>query len=136
MPANIPFRIKQRRKELSLSQSALAQACGVGQSPVNNYLSRPIRHIPVFNWPRHAGDLNAATPQSYIALAAAQDNVFGLALEQDMESFKAGTILTFTRDYDKTDQGLFLDLSESESSLSETQGRNSKAKLVYSLTPH
>ena len=37
MPTNIPFRIKQRRKELSLSQAALAKACGVGQSTVANW---------------------------------------------------------------------------------------------------
>ena len=37
MPYNIPFRIKQRRKELGLSQEALAKACGVGQSTVANW---------------------------------------------------------------------------------------------------
>ena len=37
MPSNIPFRIKQRRKELGLSQEALARACGVGQSTVANW---------------------------------------------------------------------------------------------------
>ena len=37
MPSNTPFRIKQRRKELGLSQEALARACGVGQSTVANW---------------------------------------------------------------------------------------------------
>lgn len=37
MPSQTPFRIKQRRKELGLSQEALAKACGVGQSTVANW---------------------------------------------------------------------------------------------------
>lgn len=37
MPTNIPLRIKQRRKELGLSQDVLAKACGVGQSTVANW---------------------------------------------------------------------------------------------------
>lgn len=37
MPSNIPFRIKQRRKELGLSQETLAKACNVGQSTVANW---------------------------------------------------------------------------------------------------
>ena len=37
MPSHIPLRIKQRRKELDLSQEALAKACGVGQSTVANW---------------------------------------------------------------------------------------------------
>ena len=37
MPTNIPLRIKQRRKELGLSQDELAKACDVGQSTVANW---------------------------------------------------------------------------------------------------
>jgi len=37
MPSQTPFRIKQRRKELGLSQEVLAKACGVGQSTVANW---------------------------------------------------------------------------------------------------
>jgi len=37
MPSNIPLRIKQRRKELGLSQESLAKACDVGQSTVANW---------------------------------------------------------------------------------------------------
>ncbi|MDA8708226.1 helix-turn-helix domain-containing protein [Hellea sp.] len=37
MPENIAIRIKQRRKELGLSQIALAKSCGVGQPTVANW---------------------------------------------------------------------------------------------------
>jgi len=44
MPHNIAQRIKQRRKDLAMSQDDLAKACSVGQSTVANWESGS--HIP------------------------------------------------------------------------------------------
>ncbi len=44
MPQHIAQRIKERRKELGLSQDSLAKACSVGQSTVANWESGS--HIP------------------------------------------------------------------------------------------
>jgi len=104
-------RLKSRRKELGLSQNALANSCGVSQptianwergghiprqaalasiamgldvdpiwllsgvlpldkSPAHQHLSKPIRHIPIFDWPAHIDDLNTARAQDYITISA------------------------------------------------------------------
>jgi len=177
MPANIPHRIKQRRKQLGLSQEALAKACGVGQStvanwergghiprqaslykiaaaletdevwllsgeranargPLDTYLTRPIRHVAVFDWPSNATALNSALPRNYIAITAEQDNMFALVLTKDLKGFKTGTVLAFTRNYDKTLPGWFLDISDADCTLSGTHSQNCNARLVYSFTPH
>jgi len=177
MPANIPHRIKDRRKELGLSQHALAKACEVGQStvanwergghiprqatlhkiakalktdeawllsgehanargPLNTYLTRPIRHVAVFDWPLNIMSLNAASPRSYIAITTDYDNIFALHLSQDIKKFKAGTTLAFTRDYNDTHPGWFLDISEKACDLTEAHSQNCDARLVYSFTPY
>jgi len=177
MPSNIPLRIKQRRKELGLSQEAVAKACDVGQSTVANwergghiprqatlhkiatalktdevwllsgerantrgslnaYLSRPIRHVAVFDWPENATALNAALPRTYIAVTAEYDDLFALILAHDIGDFKAGTVLTFTREYDVTVTGQFLDISNDSCALSDTPTPETMARLIYSFTPH
>lgn len=177
MPANIPYRIKQRRKELGLSQDALAKACGVGQStvanwergghiprqaslhkiaaaletdeiwilsgehanargPLNTYLTRPIRHVAVFDWPINAAALNGALPRAYIAVTANHDKMFALFLSKEVLGFKTGTTLTFTQNYDATLPGWFLDISDESCGLSKTHSDSCTARLVYSFTPH
>jgi len=177
MPANIPHRIKQRRKELGLSQEILAKACGVGQStvanwergghiprqatlhkiatalktdevwllsgertngqgPLNAYLSRPIRHVTVFDWPENAQSFKTALPRSYIAVTTDHENSFALALTHDQGDFKNGTVLAFSRDYDPTRPGQFLNLTDETCTLSDTHSDVSAARLIYSFTPH
>lgn len=177
MPSNIPLRIKQRRKELGLSQQALAKACNVGQStvanwergghiprqatlhriasalktdevwllsgehanargPLNTYLMRPIRHVPVFDWPENIEMLNSALPRTYIAVTTRHENIFALVLAQTQSNFNVGTILTFTRDYDPAHSAMFLNLSDNSSTLSNTHSALSMARLIYSFTPH
>jgi len=177
MPSNIPHRIKQRRKELGLSQDVLAKACGVGQStvanwergghiprqatlnkiaaalktdeiwllggehansrgPINTYLTRPIRHVAVFDWPENAQILNASIPRTYVALTTDYDNLLALVLSHDLGNFKTGTVLAFSRDYDTARRGTFLNISDDSCTLSETHSDLSMARLIYSLTPH
>lgn len=106
------------------------------RGPLNAYMNRPIRHVAVFDWPQNAAALNAALPSTFIAVTADQDNMFGLMLAQDIQQFSAGTVLAFTRDYDETQPGLFLDVSKEGCGLSETHGPHSNARLIYSFTPH
>lgn len=106
------------------------------RGPLNAYMSRPIRHVAVFDWPQNVAALNAALPRTFIAVTADHDNIFALALPQDVEEFRAGTVLAFTRDYDETQPGLFLDISEAECGLSEIHSANCDARLIYSFTPH
>ena len=177
MPANIPHRIKQRRKELGLSQSVLAKACGVGQStvanwergghiprqntlhkiaaaletdetwllsgeranargPQNTYLTRPIRHVAVFDWPQNTKGLQSALPRAYIAVTVEQDSLFALIIAKDVNGFTAGTTLAFTNNYDKTLPGTFLDISDNHCRLSAEHSDNCTARLIYSFTPH
>jgi len=177
MPTNIPLRIKQRRKELGLSQHALAKACGVGQStvanwergghiprqatlhkiatalktdeiwllsgeranargPINTYLTRPIRHVAVFDWPQNVQTLNAALPRTYIAITTDHDNILALILVDDLGGFKTGTVLAFTRDYDASRPGQFLNISDDSCGLTDTPSTSTMARLIYSFTPH
>lgn len=177
MPTNIPFRIKQRRKELGLSQEILAKTCGVGQStvanwergghiprqatlhkiaaalktdevwllsgehanargPVNSYLASPIHHVAVFDWPENAAVLNAALPRTYIAITTDHENMFAIVLAHDIKDFKTGTTLAFTRDFDPTRPGLFLNISEDSCELSATYSDVTMARLIYSFTAH
>lgn len=177
MPANIAHRIKTKRKELGLSQEALAKACGVGQSTVanwergghiprqatlnkiatalktdevwllsgenanargllNDYLTRPIHHVAVFDWPAQASELSNALPQSYIAVTTEHKNLFGLILNEPIRDFKKGTVLTFTRNYDAAEAGVFLNISQEACELSDTCSPHTTARLIYSLTPH
>ena len=177
MPANISHRIKTRRKELGLSQDALARACGVGQSTVanwergghtprqatldkiaialqsdevwllsgehantrgllNNYLTRPIHHVAIFDWPSNAPELSNALPQSYIAVTTEHKNLFGLIINVPIRNFKKGTVLTFTRNYNAAETGIFLDMSQDACSLSDACSPHTEARLIYSLTPH
>ena len=177
MPANIPHRIKQRRKELGLSQDALAKACGVGQStvanwergghiprqatlhkiasalktdevwllsgeranargPLNTYLTRPIRHVAVFDWPENLQTLNKALPHTYIAVTTDHDNILALVLKHKLQDFKPGTVLAFTRDYDHATPGTFLNISDDNCALSDKYSPTTMARLIYSFTSH
>ena len=177
MPTNIPLRIKHRRKELGLSQDALAKACNVGQStvanwergghiprqatlhkiaaalktdevwllsgeranargPLNAYLAHPIHHVAVFDWPENAPALNSALPRSYIPITTHHEAIFALVLAHDLSEFKTGTTLAFTREYDLTRPGLFLNISEDNCELSNTHSDVTMARLIYSFTPH
>jgi len=106
------------------------------RGPLKTYLTRPIRHVAVFDWPLNAGALNAALPRTYIAVTTEHDNMFALALTKDIEGFETGTTLAFTRDYDETIAGRFLDISETGCGLSEIHSATCTARLIYSFTPH
>lgn len=177
MPSNIPFRIKQRRKELGLSQETLAKACGVGQStvanwergghiprqatlhkiskaldtneawilsgesaqkarPLSNYLTRPIRHVAIFDWPKNVLAFKSAQPIGYLPVASKDEDIFAILLAQDTDGFKASTTLVFTRNSDGTSPGIFLDISKDDCVLSNVHSPQSQARLIYSFTPH
>ena len=106
------------------------------RGPLNAYMNRPIRHVAVFDWPQNAAALRVALPRSFIAITADQESIFALALKQDLENFSAGTVLAFSRDYDPTQPGLFLDISETGCGLSNAHSANCDARLIYSFTPH
>ena len=106
------------------------------RGPVNRYLSKPIRHIAIFEWPQSKEDFSAAMPRDYVSLSTEQEDAFGLQLAQDMAGFTAGTILAFTRSYDKAQRGVFLNVSETGCVLSETPSESCEARLIYSLTAH
>jgi len=133
--ATLADRLKSRRKELGLSQNALANSCGVSQptianwergghvprqaalasiamgldvdpiwllsgvlpldkSPAHRHLSKPIRHIPIYDWPDHIDDLNTARPQDYITISALGEDLLALAAPNGSEIL-SGTILIF-----------------------------------------
>lgn len=177
MPANIPLRIKQRRKELGLSQAALAKACNVGQStvanwergghiprqaklhliaaalktdevwllsgedsnarkPLGTYLNKPIRHVAVYDWPENAQAFEAVIPLRYFAHSTEHEDVFALALSHENKGFKTGTVLAFTRIFDETEPGWFLELTPEDCNLSEGPSAHTAARLIYSIQSH
>ena len=177
MPANITNRIKQRRKELALSQAALAKACEVGQSTVANwergghiprqatlhkiaaalktdetwllsgtssrtggslaaYMSRPIRHVPIYDWPVSGADLDAAQPRHYIPITTDDETLFALLLTLPQGPFSESTVLAFTKNYNPGQKGWFLDTSKGACRLSQTHSESCEARLTYSQTTH
>ncbi len=106
--------------------------------PVNHYLNTPIRHIPVYEWPKNAQEFFEARPQSYITMAVEPDNVFALLSPKSGTEFKDGTILTFTRNYSPEDSGIFLCIDENTATLLKaiTGKGDFKARLIFSHTPH
>ncbi|GHA83485.1 hypothetical protein GCM10009069_03470 [Algimonas arctica] len=106
------------------------------QDPANQYLAKPIRHIPVYDWPLDGKNPTEAQPTRYITLATENAQVF--ALEANVTSgFPDGTTLIFSRS-DLTTPGRFLvetphgfDFTKETSLIN-----NVAARLIYALVPH
>ena len=135
--ATLADRLKSRRKELGLSQNALAISCGVSQptianwergghvprqaalasiavelsvdpvwllsglspadqNPAHMHLSKPIRNIPIFEWPEHVDDLKKATAHDYVTMSVVGGEMLAIAAPIDSE-FPEGTILIFDK---------------------------------------
>lgn len=106
------------------------------RDPINQYLSKPIHHIPVYEWPLETTDPTEAPPTRFITMAADATQLF--ALEAPFSSvFPEGTTLVFSRS-ETTTPGRFLRKTEQGFELSEETSRidNVFARLVYSLAPH
>jgi len=105
--------------------------------PLNNYLTTPIRHIPVYDWPKNAQDFGGTHPQRYITMTIGPENVFALLAPKSGTDFKEGTILAFTRNLGET-EGVFLFLGEDYARLegSASPSNVPSARLIYSLTTH
>ena len=108
--------------------------------PINSYLSRPIRHVAAFNWPKNKAEFTNAAPRTFIALTTDQPQAFALLLNQDYEfesaQLKAGTALIFTEDTGYSEDGIYLYLTESDCTLSAEHSQACTARLIYSVTPH
>ena len=108
--------------------------------PLNSYLSRPIRHVAAYNWPKNEAEFKNAAPRTYITLTTDHPEVFALLLDKDYDfdhaQLKAGTALIFTKDTDYTEGGIYLCLCEIACQLSVEHSHACTARLIYSITPH
>ena len=108
--------------------------------PINSYLSRPIRHVATFNWPKNKTEFANAAPRTFIALTTDLPKAFALLLNQDYNfdtaELKAGSALIFTEDTGYSEGGIYLYLTETACTLSREHSEACTARLIYSITPH
>ena len=126
-------------KALKIDQAWLVTGeHAANHGPVNDYLNTPIRHIPVYEWPKNAQEFSEARPQRYITMAVEPNNIFALLAPTSGTEFKGGTILTFTRNYSSEDAGTFLCIDENTATLLKavTGKDDVKARLIFSLSSH
>ena len=99
--------------------AALADALGVSTSwlmdgvhgdggSAADYLSHPIRHVPVFAWPPSGESLDRYTPQSFVPIATDAEMLFALASNGDQAD--PGAILVF-EESDEPEGGSWLVLA-------------------------
>jgi len=108
------------------------------EGPINQYLNTPIRHIPVYNWPYSKTAFDNDKPIGYVTMTIGPENVFALLAPKSGTEFKHGTLLMFTRDYEPSREGIFLELSEAQSKLKAADHSPSSciARLIFSQTAH
>jgi len=73
-------------------------------SPAQQYLDKPIRHIPVYDWPNSLGEFPAHKPLAYYPFATEQIGMFGILSNAELLIFDRQT-----KTYSLTDMCLFND---------------------------
>lgn len=108
------------------------------EGAVNRYLNTPIRHVPVFNWPDSKRSFELEKPIGYVTMTIAPENVFALFAPKNRSDFQHETMLMFTKDYNETDSGVFLELTDSDADLKTAEGPSEQTagRLIFSQTAH
>jgi len=106
------------------------------QALINTYLDSPIRHVPVYDWPKNNEAFEKIRPKLYVAMTITSKNVFALLAPETGTEFPKDTVLTFTRNYTDNMTGPFLKLTETEVSLTPYADEHTVAKLAYSIIVH
>jgi transcriptional regulator with XRE-family HTH domain len=104
--------------------------------PANQYLAKPIRHIPVYDWPQGTSLPTETQPTRYVAMATDEIDLF--ALEAHVSTgFRNGTTLIFSRS-DMTSPGRFLVTTAQGIDFTEDTSLvdNIFARLIYAVVPH
>jgi len=108
------------------------------EGPINQYLNTPIRHIPVNNWPTSKTAFESQKPMGYVTMTIGPKNVFALLAPKTGTKFKHNTLLMFTKEYEQRTEGIYLTLTETDSSLTSAKmaPSNSMGRLIFSQTAH
>jgi len=111
---------------------------GTNEGPVNRYLNTPIRHVPVYDWPLNLKIFNSTRPNGYVTMTIEPENTFSVIAPEEGTSFKSGTMLMFTQDYDDNESGIYLILTEKTASLETLDQPQPSAigRLIFSQTSH
>ncbi len=108
------------------------------EGAVNRYLNTPIRHVPVYNWPESQQSFEAEKPIGYVTMTIAPENVFAVFAPENRTDFQHETMLMFTKDYNDSDSGVFLELTDSKADLktAERPTELTAGRLIFSQTAH
>lgn len=112
----------------------------VDRTPSYQYLSIPIRHIPVFEWYSSAKAFSTASAQRYVSLALDNEDVFGL-IATEANGFDDGTTLFFDRNATLAANTRFLANSAGRLVLAEASDIEASklipiARLILSMRSH
>ncbi len=66
------------------------------QNPAHRHLSKPIRNIPIFEWPTHIDELEQAQARDYVTMSVAGGEMLAVTAPLDSD-FPLGTILIFDK---------------------------------------
>ncbi|WP_409431804.1 helix-turn-helix domain-containing protein [Litorimonas sp. RW-G-Af-16] len=103
--------------------------------PAQTHLAKPIRHVPVFDWPETIAAFLETPPRDYLTLSLEREDVFAV-ISPDGAGFQAQTVLVFDR-HDQS-AGTHLLAEENGYSLEEKESptTGSLGRLIYSIQPH
>lgn len=104
--------------------------------PANQYLARPIQHVPVYNWPLKTESPTETQAVRYMPMSTDSDPLFALEAHVASE-FPHGTILVFSRS-DLSTPGRFLLKTSQGFELTEETSliNNVAARLIYAIVPY
>ena len=134
-----PAKINKIAKALNIEEVWLITGeHPTNEGPINQYLNTPIRHIPVFNWPSSKPAFDSEKPIGYVTMTIGPKNVFSLLAPKNGTEFKHNTLLMFTRDYNSSETGIFLSLTNTDFTLktANTPPSDCEGRLIFSQTAH
>ncbi len=78
-----------------------------GDKAVQNYMKRPIRHIPVYSWPVSGQTFAAGPARGYLPFSTHHDHLLGaLRLREDEEAYEV--IVLNTQEHPSTKPGRYI----------------------------
>ena len=123
---------------LGIELSWLVDGSTNTQTATQAYLTRPIRHVPVYDWPPEGEALQRLRPTAFVPVVSDTEDLF--ALISDGTSAEEGAVLVFET-VQKRGKGTHLVLSSANKhtltdSAGDIEGENTLARLHTTIIRH